>query len=98
ERFRLAFRPEMGSPFDDMADEGLPEDLVGFRQLVRVVREVEPDPDRQAPTAIGAWSTAHGLAALLVDGPLRTLADDRDRVQALVGAVLVAEAPRGPAP
>ncbi|MEM1118047.1 MAG: helix-turn-helix domain-containing protein, partial [Bacteroidota bacterium] len=47
ERFRLAFRPEMGSPFDDMADEGLPEDLVGFRQLVRVVREVEPDPDRQ---------------------------------------------------
>ena len=88
-RFRLAFRPEMGDPFERLVERGeLPEDTVGFRQLVRVVREVEPAPERQLVTAVGAWSVAHGLAALLVDGPLRALAADRDRVRALAEAVL----------
>lgn len=89
ERFRLAFRPEMGEPFDGLIEDGvLPEEIVGFRQLVRVVRDVEPDPGRQSVVAVAAWSIAHGLAALLVDGPLRALAADRDRVRTLAESVL----------
>ncbi|PAP75682.1 TetR/AcrR family transcriptional regulator [Rubrivirga marina] len=90
ERFRLAFRPEMGDPFGEIDTDGLPEDVVGFRRLVAVVRDLEPEADRQAVVALGAWSHAHGLAALLVDGPLRALAADRDRVRALAETVLAA--------
>ncbi|MEM0963286.1 MAG: TetR/AcrR family transcriptional regulator [Bacteroidota bacterium] len=91
ERFRLAFRPEMSAPFEGLAlGDGLPEDLVGFRQLVAVVQDLVPDPKRQRVAAVGAWSIAHGLAALLVDGPLRPLATDRDAVRALAMSVLAA--------
>ena len=94
ERFRLAFRPEMGDPFAGMAETGtLPDDTVGFRHLVRVVRDLVPGPERQMTTAIGAWSAAHGLAALLVDGPLRALAANRDRVRQLAEEVLYAPTP-----
>lgn len=89
ERFRLAFRPEMGAPFHGMAaGGGLPEDAVGFRQLVRVVRDLDPDPERQRVIAVGAWSAAHGLASLLVDGPLQAMASDRAGVQSLAESVL----------
>lgn len=89
ERFRLAFRPEMGGPFHRMAEGGgLPEDAVGFRQLVRVVRDLDPDPERQRVIAVGAWSAAHGLASLLVDGPLQAMASDRAGVQSLAESVL----------
>ncbi len=89
ERFRLAFRPEMGGPFHGMAEGGgLPEDAVGFRQLVRVVRDLDPDPERQRVIAVGAWSAAHGLASLLVDGPLQAMASDRAGVQSLAESVL----------
>ena len=90
ERFRLAFRPEMGSPFEHLADaeRELPEDTVGFRQLVRVVRDLVPDPAARRIAAVGAWSAAHGLAALLVDGPLHAIAADRERARALAEAVL----------
>lgn len=91
-RFRLAFRPEMGDPFGAVDTDGLPEDVVGFRRLVAVVAELEPDPARRSVVAVGAWSHAHGLAALLVDGPLRALAADRDRARALAEAVLAAPA------
>ncbi len=89
ERFRLAFRPEMGAPFDGMIEDGtLPDEIDGFRHLVRVVRALEAIPERQLPVALAAWSIAHGLASLLVDGPLRVLADDRERVLALAESVL----------
>jgi AcrR family transcriptional regulator len=85
ERFRLAFRPEMGDPFSGLADSesALPEDLVGFRHLVRAVRRLVAEPARQSALAIAAWSLVHGLAALLVDGPLRPIAADREKVRAL---------------
>ena len=90
ERFRLAFRPEMGAPYERfMEADRLPDDVVGFRQLVKVVREIEPNPERQVTAAIASWSVAHGLASLLVDGPLRSLASDRERVRSLAESVLV---------
>lgn len=82
--FRLAFRPEMGSPFAALADdpEALP-DAAGFRHLVRAVSELVADPAERTALAVAAWSLVHGLASLLVDGPLAALASDRDRVEAL---------------
>ncbi|MEM1043642.1 MAG: TetR/AcrR family transcriptional regulator [Bacteroidota bacterium] len=85
ERFRLAFRPEMGDPFAGLAqdDGALPDDIAGFRHLLRAVSELDADAAEQVPLAVALWSLVHGLAALLVDGPLRTLAADPDRVEAL---------------
>lgn len=89
ERFRLAFRPEMGSPFAALADDpdALPTEAAGFRHLVRVVAEMTPDPAAQATLAVASWSLVHGLASLLVDGPLSTLASDRERVEVLAQRV-----------
>lgn len=85
ERFRVAFRPEMGDPFAGLAEAAgaLPAETTAFRHLVRAVRDLTDDPARQRALAVAAWSLVHGLAALLVDGPLRALAADRDRVRAL---------------
>ncbi|MEL7364234.1 MAG: TetR/AcrR family transcriptional regulator, partial [Bacteroidota bacterium] len=54
ERFRLAFRPELGDPFTGLGADGtvLSEDTVAFRHLVRAVRAVEPNPDRQTTLAV----------------------------------------------
>lgn len=90
ERFRLAFRPDLGDPFDGLGDEGGPlsEETLGFRHLVRAVREIEADSERQRVLAVAAWSLVHGLAALLVDGPLRPLAARPDRVRAMAEAAV----------
>lgn len=86
--FRLMFRPEMGAPFD-FAD---PETAPVFRILIRVVAAcraaagVVGDEGLDA-AAISAWSLVHGLAALLVDGPLNRLQPDRERVRALAVAI-----------
>ena len=85
EHFRLAFRPEMGSPFATLADDSgaLPTDTPGFRHLVRVVAQLAPAPADRVTLAVASWSLAHGLAALLVDGPLKAIASDRERVREL---------------
>lgn len=82
--FRLMFRPEMGAPFD-FADPGT---APVFRILIRVVAACRAAAgvagnDGLDAAAISAWSLVHGLAALLVDGPLYRLQPDRERVRAL---------------
>lgn len=85
--FRLMFRPELGAPFD-MKD---PLSTPMFRVLIRVVAACRAaagiTEDDQGVTAITAWSLVHGLAALLVDGPLASLRTDRARVQALAVSI-----------
>lgn len=85
--FRLMFRPELGAPFG-MKD---PATTPVFRLLIRVVAACRAAAglaeDDQSITAITAWSLVHGLAALLIDGPLFALAADRERVHALAVAV-----------
>ena len=90
ERFRLAFRPELGRVFDGMAEAGgaPPDDQPAFRQLVRVVRDLEPDPARQVEFMVAAWGLVHGVAALVVDGPLGGVVGDRDRALALVDRLI----------
>ena len=85
ERFRLTFRPEMGTPFATL-DEGtdaLPSDILVFRHLQRAVGDIGLSGRAQTHTALAAWALVHGLASLLVDGPLRPMASDLGRVRAL---------------
>lgn len=90
ERFRVAFRSDPGTAPAHAVDErgALPEDAVAFRHLVRAVRALTSDPARQGALAVAAWSLVHGLASLLVDGPLRAVAGDRARVRALAEAAV----------
>lgn len=89
ERFRLAFRPEMGGPFSGLSDSNtaLPEHLTAFRHLVRAVRRLVDEPARQTKLATAAWSLVHGLSALLVDGPLHPLAADREHVRTMAESI-----------
>ena len=91
ERFRLAFRPELGAnPFEDFRMDGSTpvDEIVAYRRLVGAVREIEPDEQQQAALAMAAWGMVHGLAALFVDGPLRPLTEDPDRVRAMAEAAI----------
>ena len=90
ERFRLAFRPEWGRVFDGMAEDGgvPPTEQAAFRQLFRVATEVEPDPARQIEFMVAAWGFVHGMASLLVDGPLGGMVGGRDHALAFVGGLI----------
>jgi AcrR family transcriptional regulator len=85
--FRLMFRPEMGAPFD-FADPSTAPVLRVLLQVVDACRAEAgaTDAGRDA-AAISAWSLVHGLAALLVDGPLHTLAANREQVHALAKGI-----------
>jgi AcrR family transcriptional regulator len=85
--FRIMFRPELGAPLD----LGEPMQALVFRNLIAVVDRCRAaagivDGQRDA-AAIAAWSMVHGLAALLVDGPLAPLAVDREHVRELAMAL-----------
>jgi AcrR family transcriptional regulator len=86
--FRLMFRPEMGAPLD-YAD---PETAPVFRILLRVVTAcraaagIQGNEGRDA-AAISAWSLVHGLASLLVDGPLARMRTNREQVHALAVSI-----------
>ena len=92
--FRVMFRPELASP------EEHPQVLEASGRAFAVLVEVLLDCQRAGlapagdvlPLVLTAWSTAHGLAALWVDGPLRTvhvgLPTEADALSDLVGATL----------
>lgn len=83
--FRLMFSPERGSPLSSEK----PEDAPVFRVLLEVVdelRETGRDLDKET-AAITAWSLVHGLADLLVDGPLAPISTDLAKVRALAQQV-----------
>ena len=83
--FRLMFSPERGSPLT----QERPEDAPVFRVLLEVVdelREAGLKTERDV-AAITAWSLVHGLADLLVDGPLQALSADLVKVRALAEEV-----------
>lgn len=83
--FRLMFSPERGSPLS----QEKPEDAPVFRVLLGVIdelRETGHDLHRET-AAITAWSLVHGLADLLVDGPLAPMAADLEKVRTLAEQV-----------
>lgn len=95
--FRLLCRPEMRLPFD--ADGG--EEDPSFQILLEIIDEMIAQGrwrvDRKV-AAVTAWSLVHGLASLLVDGPLRGLAQNPEQVRALAesvtGSLRLAHEPR----
>ncbi|WP_240741182.1 TetR-like C-terminal domain-containing protein [Deinococcus sp. Arct2-2] len=85
-QFRIMFRPELSHP---PAVSDLEHGPV-FGVLMKVVDELGAShtlAHDRLTTAITAWSLVHGLAALLVDGPLQPLAQDRQQVDQLAQAV-----------
>lgn len=84
--FRLMFRPEMGTPLT-MDD---PTAAPVYRILLQVVQRLRAAGLGSGPVdiaAITAWSLVHGLAALLIDGPLAPLCADPARIHALIHEV-----------
>jgi AcrR family transcriptional regulator len=94
--FQIMFRLEKGV----QEPSELGADTPVFGLLLQVIDELhayEPavdDPESDRPDsndrrqdAIAAWSLVHGLAALLIDGPLHTLSGDPAQVLALVESV-----------
>lgn len=84
--FRLMFRPELGSLLEvgDAADAPLFCVLLEVIDDLRAARRSTGD---RMTAVITAWSLVHGLAALLVDGPLTFMSKDRDQVRALATQV-----------
>ncbi|APB32432.1 Transcriptional regulator [Gloeomargarita lithophora Alchichica-D10] len=77
--FRLMFRPEMGSPLEDENPTCTPV----FRVLLQVIDEFQFVWRDRNTAAISVWSLVHGLASLLVDGPLHSMTADLETVHAL---------------
>lgn len=77
--FRLMFRPEMGSPFEEKNPNSTPV----FRVLLEVIDEFQLVGDDRQIAAITVWSLVHGLASLLVDGPLKSLSTNLETIHAL---------------
>lgn len=99
---RIMFRPELGNPIDRPRVDDAAAEAMGV--LIACVRECQSagtiagtDP---MPIVLTSWATAHGLAALLVDGPLPRLhpcADPREmtRTVAYTLGLLLALTKRG---
>jgi AcrR family transcriptional regulator len=78
--FRLMFRPELSPPPTPQNLETAPV----FRVLLDVLRRGDVHPERLEVTALAVWSLVHGLATLLVDGPLQAQNTDLETVRTLV--------------
>lgn len=83
--FRLMFRPEKGAVL------AMPNarDAPVYGVLLQVIDELHAQgtgTDRDSD-AIAAWSVVHGLAALLIDGPLQALGSDSASVRKVAEAV-----------
>jgi AcrR family transcriptional regulator len=87
--FRVMFRPELVGPSTDDPDE---EAVAGsYAVLVESIARacaagaIEGDPDA---LVLAAWSTVHGLSALIVDGPDPNFARDERVVERLARSTL----------
>lgn len=88
-RFRLIWRPELRG-----TDEPTEVDETGaesYEPLVQAIAEGQAEGELAegdtADLALGAWSAVHGLALLLVDGPLRLQVSDWSEAEPLAAAV-----------
>jgi len=85
--FRLMFRPELGTPINFEAPGSAPV----FSVLADVIAAGHGPESSQAErevAALTAWSLVHGLAALIVDGPLGRHAMARDELISLAQRIL----------
>lgn len=85
--FAVLFRPELYDPGDAELTEVA---NAAFDVLVATVGDclAAPDADEAARLALSAWVTVHGLAALLLDGPLAELGEAMPAPDDLADSVL----------
>lgn len=85
--FRVMFRPDKGAPFDTSgtATEPIFVRLMSIVKACRIAAGSATDGHETA--AIAAWSLVHGLAALLIDGPLAALVSDREHLHTLIVSI-----------
>jgi AcrR family transcriptional regulator len=87
--FRIMFRPEL-SLLPVVPD---PATAPVFGVLIEVIREFPTIKEAQQLTvtieaAITAWSLVHGLAVLLLDGPLQRIVTDKRDIETLAKEVV----------
>lgn len=94
ERFKLMFRPELRG-----AGEGTAVDAAGlesYAPLVEAIAEAQETGEARGGdtglVALAAWSSVHGLASIIVDGPMqheiRTAADAEPIARGVLEAVV----------
>jgi AcrR family transcriptional regulator len=86
--FRIMFRPELGL-LPAVPD---PATALVFGVLIEVIREFPSIKKAQRLTvtidaAITAWSLVHGLAVLLLDGPLQRIVTEKRDIETLAKVV-----------
>jgi AcrR family transcriptional regulator len=82
--FRVMFRPEMGL-LPVVPD---PATAPVFGVLIEVIRDFPTvKQSQQITAAITAWSLVHGLAVLLLDGPLQRIVTDKREIETLAKEV-----------
>jgi AcrR family transcriptional regulator len=82
--FRIMFRPEMGL-LPVVPD---PATAPVFGVLIKIIREFPTvQSSQEISAAITAWSLVHGLAVLLLDGPLQRIVTDKREIEALAKEV-----------
>lgn len=81
--FGLMFGPA-DTPF---LSKAIPSEAPVFRVLLEVVSAFGIDDDQGFTAAVSAWSLVHGLAVLLISGPLQPLATDKSQVEQLAKEV-----------
>jgi AcrR family transcriptional regulator len=89
-RFRLIWRPELrGDAGPTAVDEAGAE---SYAPLVRAIAAGQAAGElvegETADLALGAWAAVHGLAMLLVDGPLRSQVSDWSEAESRADAVV----------
>jgi AcrR family transcriptional regulator len=88
-QFRLMFRPELVGPIaDDPGEEAIRGSyavLVEAIARARAAGAIAGDPDA---LVLAAWSTVHGLSAIIVDGPDSGLGQDEREVERLARSTL----------
>jgi len=89
-RFTLMWRPELRTIGDDSAvdEAGLASYQVLIDEVAAGQETGEIVPGDVGLLSLGAWSTVHGLATILVDGPLRDQVTTWGQAEPLVDAVL----------
>ncbi|MEM7336281.1 MAG: TetR/AcrR family transcriptional regulator [Chloroflexota bacterium] len=97
EQFRLVFSSEQSGSFLSQP----PNEAPLFRVLYKVIEELEAIGlvSNVQVAAITAWGLVHGVATLLIDGPLQPMSTDLEQVNALVeevtsGLIYVQAAPK----
>ncbi len=89
-RFTLMWRPELRTIGDDSAvdEAGLASYQILIDEVGAGQRTGEIVPGDVGLLSLGAWSTVHGLATILVDGPLRDQVTTWAEADPLVASVV----------